>query len=492
MNPVNKTNQMPVEQETPVPQKSITPPGAAAPQPFPPPPLQPATITPPGKKRFSKKLLFVVLAFMVLVGLAFVVIRFILPGLGVVKTEITWWGLWEDQAIAQSLIEEYQAANPGVTVIYQKNDKEDYRERLASSLAKGEGPDIFRIHSSWVPMFAAELAPAPSNVLSAEDFGTIFYPVAVDELVSAQGPVAIPLEYDGLAMFINEEIFTTYGAIIPTDWNDLREVARSLTIKDERGVITQSGAALGTTSNVDHWPEIVALLMLQNGANPNSPNDSAGRGAQALSFYKQFSSADGVWDDTQPSSTIAFASGRVGIYFGPSWRALEIIERNPNLKFKVLSVPQVPKIESQSRDITYASYWVEGVWAKSPLKDEAWRFLRFLSERESLIKLYENASRVRDFGEPYPRADMRELLLTDPIVGGFLKLAPSARSGYLHSRTFDGVSGINTSLAQYYEDAIGAISPGSDAGRQVGTLATGVQQVLARYGLAAPVATPSQ
>ncbi|OGM31852.1 hypothetical protein A2803_01035 [Candidatus Woesebacteria bacterium RIFCSPHIGHO2_01_FULL_44_21] len=497
------TNQMPIEHDIPAPGGPVAPTTgsvpASAPAPQTPVAPKPETsslgtqmITPKGGGKFPKKLLFILLLVVFVIGVGFAVVKFILPNFRGISgsTELVWWGLWEDETLVQPLIEEYQNANPGVTIKYQRSDKEDYRERLTSALARGEGPDIFRLHNSWIPMFAAELEPAPSNILSSQDFQNAFYPVAAESAIGANGPLAVPLEYDGLAMFVNEEIFTTHAATIPTDWNDLREVAKALTIKDERGVITQSGVALGTTANVDHWPEIVALLLLQNGANPGSPNDAAGRGGQALSFYKQFSVVDRVWDDTQPTSTVAFSTGRVGMYFGPSWRALEIIERNPSLKFRVVPVPQVPKSDPSLPDVTYASYWVEGVSAKSKNVSEAWKFLKFMSERENLTKLYERSSASRPFGEPYSRVDMRDLLLADPVVGGFLRLAPNAKSSYLHSRTFDGASGINTALSQYYEDAINKINPTSDPKREMATLATGVQQVLSRYGLAAPLPTP--
>lgn len=475
---------MPVENEVPVSQAQLPLVSSSS---------MPVQVVAQGKKRLPKKVLFVVLTLLLLGILTFVLVKFILPGVRIGgKTELVWWGLWEDEDIIAPLIEEYEAANPNVSIKYQKNDKEDYRERLSSALARGDGPDIFRIHNSWVPMFAGELAPAPVEVMSSEEFRSTFYQVSADFLVGKEGPLAVPLEYDGLAMFINEEIFAAHGATIPTDWNEVRETARALTIKDERGVITQSGASLGTTSNVDHWPEIIGLLMIQNGADPNRPNDTSGRGRQALGFYKQFAVTDQVWDDTQPSSTIAFAEGRVGMYFGPSWRALEIKERKPSLRFRVVPVPQVPKAEDSSPDITYATFWAEGVSARSKGKEEAWKFLKFLTTRESLTKFYQNVVATREFGEPYSRVDMRELLLSDPLVGGFMQLAPNAKSSFLHSRTFDGVSGINTSLAQYYEDAINAISPAGDARRQMETLAAGVNEVLVRYGLAAPPAAPAR
>jgi multiple sugar transport system substrate-binding protein len=456
-----------------------------------PPPSTPVTNTvSSGGGKLPKTLLFIVLGVLLFAVGAFAVVRFVLPNLGGVvggKTELVWWGLWEDDGIIQPLIEEYEAANPNVTITYVKNSKEDYRERLANSLARGDGPDIFRFHNSWAPMFAGDLSTIPTSVMSAQEFQNTFYPVASDDLIGNEGPVGVPLMYDGLAMFINEEIFTTYGKTIPRDWNELRETARALTIKDEREVITQAGASLGTTSNVDHWPEIVGLLMLQNGADPEHPNDTAGRGEQALKFYNQFAKTDQIWDDTQPNSTIAFATGRVAMYIGPSWRAFEIRDRNPALKFRVESVPQVPKEDPTAPDITYASYWAEGVWDESTGKDEAWKFLKYLSEKEQLTMLYENSAQARLFGEPYPRPDMRELLLPDPIVGGFMELANSAKSSYLYSRTFDGASGINTSLTDYYEDTLGSISQGKASTREMSTLAIGVQQVLSRYGLAPPI-----
>jgi multiple sugar transport system substrate-binding protein len=484
MNPnTPSTGSMPSEGEIPV----LGPQGANAK-----PPVDAPQILAKPSRRFPKKLLFMVLGLVFLLVGVFAVFKLVVPRLGEISGNghLVWWGLWEDDTLVKPLIDEYQAANPGVTIEYIKNDKQDYRDRLMSALAKGDGPDIFRIHNSWVPVFRQDLSAMPSSLMSSQEFGSTFYPVAADDLIGVNGPYAIPLEYDGLAMFINTEIFTTYGATIPVDWNELRDTAKALTIKDERGVITQSGAALGTTANVDHWPEIVALLMLQNGADPNIPSDSAGRGGQALSFYKQFAAIDQVWDDTLPESTVAFATGRVGIYFGPSWRALEIMERNPSLKFRVESVPQVPKSDPNAPDITYASYWAEAVNAKSKNSQEAWKFLKFLSTKESLTKLYENASRTRPFGEPYSRVDMRDLLLGDPVVGGFLRLAPVAKSGFLHSRTYDGTSGINTSLAEYYADALADINPSRGAKVQLTTLSAGVNQVLSRYGLQAPAATP--
>ena len=97
--------------------------------------------------------------------------------------------------------------------------------------------------------------------------------------------------------------------------------------------------------------------------------------------------------------------------------------------------------------------------------------------------MYENASKTRLFGEPYPRAEMASLLSQDPIVGSIVTLAPDAQSWYLASRTFDGATGINSQIGKYFEDAINALTTGTPAAKALETVAAGVAQVLSQYGL---------
>ena len=432
------------------------------------------------------KILLGIVVILIASGLSFLLIRYVLPKFGLLTSsnkiqKITWWSLWEDPGIVQPLIDEYEKSHPKVKIAYVKQAKEDYRERLTNALAQGKGPDIFRIHNSWVAMFRNDLDRLPSSVMSASEFAKTFYPVASSDLSLGTSIVGIPLEYDGLGLFINEDIFDRAGKTPPSTWDDLRKVAIDLTVKDEKGNIQQAGVALGRTENVDHWPEIVGLMMLQNHAKLTSPKGKLAE--DALKFFTIFSSVDGVWDATLPPSTASFASGRLAMYLGPSWRVFEIKSQNPDLHFRVLPVPQLPKDVPTDQDISYASYWSEVVWERSESKDAAWEFLQFLSTPGSLQKLYANASKIRLFGEPYPRADMGQLLLGDPIVGGFISQASYSQSGFLASNSWDGESGINSKMAKYFEDAINSILDGKNITDVTETLSQGVKEVLTSYGI---------
>lgn len=450
-------------------------------------PFVPPVAPPPPKNKVldfikskSKILIGVGIAILVLI-LALVLVN-VFTKSKTASTSITWWGLWEDPSVITPLITEYEAAHPNVKITYVKQSPQDYRERLTNALAKGTGPDIFTFHNTWVPMFRNDLDTLPVSVMNPADFAKTFYPIANSDLTNGTSLVGIPLEYDGLTLFINEEMFNKAGKTPPTTWDELRITARALTVKDDQGVITQSGVALGRTENVDHWPEILALLMLQNGVDLTNP---VGKPAEdAITFFTLLSTVDGVWDATLPASTQAFAAGKVAMYIAPSWRAFEISQQNKSLQFKTVPVPQLPKDNPKQLDITYATYWAQGVWTKSTRKTDAWNFLKFMSTQESLQKFFSNAGKMRTFGEPYPRVDMANLLTPHPILGSIISQAPGAKSWYLASRTFDGPTGINSQISNYFGDAINAVVAGTQTPTQaLATVALGVKQVLTQYRL---------
>lgn len=452
----------------------------------------PPVVPPPAKKEFSR---IIILAAIGTIGLilVFIIIKIVISsfrGTRISAGTITWWGLWEDPSVVQPLINTYQSQHPGVKINYIKESPQDYRERLTSSLAKGSGPDIFEFHNSWVPMFRNSLDSLPASVMNPADFAKNFYPVASSDLTSGTSIVGIPLEYDALTLFINQDIFDKAGVTAPATWNDFTLTACKFTVKDDQGVITQAGAAMGRTENVDNWPEILALLMLQNNTDLSNPTGNLAEGA--LTFFTSFSvgtacNGNGsVWDSTLPSSTQEFAAGKLAMYIGPSWRAFDIQSQNPNLKFKAVPIPQLPKDNPSQPDITYATYWAQGVWSGSSNKSISWDFLKFLSTQDSLQKMYQAEGATRSFGEPYPRTDMGSLLSGHPFLGPIISQAPGAESWYLDSRTFDGPTGINTQMINYFGDAVNAVVNGTETPTQaLATAAQGVQQVLAQYKLVA-------
>lgn len=397
---------------------------------------------------------------------------------------LTYWGLWEPAGVIQPVIAKFEADHPHIKINYQMQSKQEYRERLQSALARGEGPDIMRIHASWSPMFNSHLLSATEEQFSVEEFNQIYYPVMTKDLINNNAVSAVPLMIDGLGLFVNNEVFKESAAAIPSNWDDFRQTAFDLTQRDQSGRITRSGAAMGTTGNISHWPDILAILMLQNSVNlarPDTTVNAQGRnlGADALRFYTIFASEDRVWDETLPNDIISFANGKVAMIIAPSWEVFQIQELNSKLDFSIYPIPQL----TSQKQINWASYWVEAVSQNTRYPAEAWQFLKYFSSSEALQIAYSEASKIRAFGELYPRRDMAGLLDKSGYTKPFIASAASAQSWYMSSSTGD--NGINDEIISYYQDAINSIvgSRRSSPEEALRTAALGVSQVLTKYGV---------
>lgn len=432
-------------------------------------------------KRIFKFLLLIAVIFLIV----FLAIRFLLPRFKKIvpnqEVILDYWGLWETKEIIEPLIIQFQQEHPEIKINYSRQYHKDYRERLQSALARGEGPDIFRFHNTWLPMLKNELAPVPADVFSAADFQSTFYPVASQDLRLGNNHYGVPLMFDCLSLLVNTEIFRAAGKQPPITWDELRTIAAELTVYDFGGQIKTAGAALGETSNVDHWSDILGLMMLQNGVDLARPEfcQPGGEaevcpGADALIFYTLFSTTDRVWDKTLPPSTYSFATGQTAMIIVPSWRIFNIKEINPQLQFEVLPAPQLT-----NEQIAWATYWVEGVSQKSKNQTAAWEFLKFLSQKETSEKFYSQVSQTRLFGEIPARTDMAALYQNHHFVSPFLKQAGKARSWYLASRTWD--NGLNDKMIKYFEDAVNAVLAGKSAKEALQTASQGVSQILNQY-----------
>ncbi len=474
---------------------------AQAPPPFPPPP--PPAVQPenpfipqvavpatgaspaPGGGGAIKKRIFMVLVF-ILLALGLVAGgRFVLGLLaGSKEVTITYWGLWENDATVRSVIADFEAKNPKIKVSYVKQSPRQYRERLQAAIARGEGPDVFRFHNTWVAMLAPDLAPVPKTVIPPAEFSSTFYPVASNDLVAGNTIYGLPMMTEGLGLYINEDLFAKAGVSEPVTWEDVLNIVPKLTVKDGT-TITTSAIALGTTGNVENWSDIVALMMLQNGAN--LVGLSGKEAEETILFYRKF--ADPVdpmytWNETLDNSIYAFAIGKVAMILAPSWRAFDVKQISPELRFKIVPVPQLP-----GNTVSWASYWVEGVSGKSKLQPQAFTFLKYLTSRETVTKLYSEAAKTRLFGEVYARTDLGSTIEADPFAGAYAKQAKTAKSFPLASRTFD--NGLNDKLIKYLEDAINSVAAGSAPSAALQTAANGFRQVLGQYGLTTSSAPPA-
>lgn len=349
---------------------------------------------------------------------------------------LTYWGLFTAKEVLAPLIKEYQEKHPHVTIDYSPrsfSSLAQYKELLLSRLSQGTGPDILRLHVSWLPPFASVLAPLPPKVMTEKEYRETFFPVAAEAANLNGSFYALPLQYDGLALYINDEALAEGGGKPPRTWEEFRQLAVKLTKteKENPEKVLRAGAALGNAANIPHAADILSLMLAQS--DLNFPADLDSEPAQhALIFYTNFLKKDRVWDPSLPNAVVAFARGQVAMILAPAWRLVDIANLNPGLKFSLNPVPQLPALSGREQtNVNWASFWVEGVSAKAKNKEVAWDFLKFLSSPESLKKMHSYETQFRPVGQLYPRQDLVSDLSVDPKVAAVLAGASSARTSLL-------------------------------------------------------------
>lgn len=505
---ISMANQFPLPTPLP-PQEPLPPAPPPAPSteaPLPPPeenpavppayqPPQPVT-APPVKSSPFRFLVPAVIGLLIIGGLIFGISRLFgafapkTTKTGETKvTTINYWGLWESPDIMKPVIEAFQADNPNIKVNYQLQSYQDYQDRLQTAMAGGSSPDVARIHSTWLPIFITNLLPAPANTVSASEIQTNFYPVVGNTLIVSNQVFGVPMNLDGLVLFVNNDHLRQAGVTAPATWEDIsgpNGVAQKLTLRDQvTGKITRAGIALGTTTNVRFWPDIVTLMLIQGGANllNFTPADITG----VLGPYTSFAAQGKYWDETMPDSVVAFANGKVSIIFAPLWVIPEIQAINPSLSWQVVPVPQLPDVSP----INWVSMWTEVVPKNAPHPTEAWKFVSFLASARAQQLLFESAVRERGLAQVPANKAVAQLASQNPFASALIPGLPNAKTFYTADYTRDNETALNSRLVKYLEDAVNAAAKKQDAEKIAQTLNAGFNQVLSQYRLVTPMPTPT-
>lgn len=364
---------------------------------------------------------------------------------------LTVWGVKDDSAIMADVIAGYNKLRPNVTVIFTPQSLENYRTRVQTQVLVGQSADIVAIHNSWLPMFLANklLAPAPGGLWGPGEYDGAFYKVVPDSFISGGKIYGIPSEVDGLALFYNQDILKGQNIAVPKTWDDLVVAALKTTVVDKQsGKMITGGVGLGNTDNVDRWSQIVGLLFLQQpNADITNPDNQAGR--EIVSFYNNPSGSPDkkVWSRDLGSTTRSFAAGKLAFYLGTVEDARMIKQTNPSLRFGVAPVPQLP-----DKKVDFACFWGYGVSGKSKNQAEAWRFLKFLTNRATEQYIFEQETAKFGLGRPYPRTALAGQLESDPVLGSFAAQGPIYKTWYLCPNTGD--RGLNDGMIAAFKSGI--------------------------------------
>ncbi len=355
------------------------------------------------------------------------------------NVSIEYWGMFESPDAMNTLIAKYNETHPGVKITYvDRNfdgDMARYKSTLLTRLKAGNGPQIFRAHSTWMPEYINEVSLNNQSV-KLEEFRQRFYPVAETQCVLTDGRViCIPLMYDGLALLYNKEMFSALGIGEPDTWDEVREAALKLTQRGANDTINVSGVTLGTSNNVSYASDILGLMFLQSGVAIPEGIDTD-RAKEALTFYTSFAREHRVWSVNFSDSLNVFASGQAAMTFGTTQDIIRVLELNPTMQLGVLAVPQLPDISGGTTSDTWASFWVESVSADASKEEQkaAWDFLEWMSQPDQQKMLYTETSKYKKFGFVPGNREAQNVVADNPYLVNMAKQAVYSRTSIISDK----------------------------------------------------------
>jgi len=338
------------------------------------------------------------------------------------QVEIEYWQYFFEARVTamDQLIENFEAANPGITVNMTHFPYADYRTRTAVAIPAGEGPDVVQLFYGWLNDYieAELIQPLPADVFPVEEINADFFPMVQAMEVGGQY-YALPTAVRSLALFYNRRLFEAAGIENPpATLEELVETAAALTERDGAGNITQVGITTGMTAQDHHWWREV--LIRQFGGEPylddyQTVNYNTEAGLAALDFYTSLEdehgvTASGFMDEPQA----AFRAGRAGMHIDGSFR-IGALNDTRGLDWGVAELPAGP----DGTQSNYSSYWVNAITTKAEGEryDASVLFMDYITSPEAMQIWLEVV------GELPARVDvgMTEENANDPVYGPFIR-----------------------------------------------------------------------
>ncbi|MEK9186548.1 MAG: hypothetical protein AAB885_03110, partial [Patescibacteria group bacterium] len=72
---------------------------------------------------------------------------------------LTLWGVFDDPAVMNEIINDYKRLRPRAEIVYQQINAANYESDLINQLATPQSPDLFMFHNSWLPKHFDKLWP---------------------------------------------------------------------------------------------------------------------------------------------------------------------------------------------------------------------------------------------------------------------------------------------------------------------------------------------
>lgn len=283
------------------------------------------------------------------------------------------WGGPTYPAAAQALVDKYNAEHPDVKVVYRSVPWNNWYETFVTAIASGSAPDISTGAGFQAVQLYDQGAILPVDEVVAQLDPADFAPGALEALRYDDHYVGLPWAVDLRVLFYRKDVLEAAGVAVPTNWGELRDAAKALTVAGKRGLVS-SGDSGGM-----HW---ILASAINNGGGlfdaEGKPALNGERTTEALQYLTDLV-ADGsvnpasvgyVNDDARGS----FFRGEAGFLLnGPL-----LPDQAGDIKDQIGTVPPLKALHDDVGTV----YWVNNimVYNQTEHPTETMAFLKWWSD----------------------------------------------------------------------------------------------------------------
>ncbi len=338
----------------------------------------------------------------------------------------SFWGNFMDLEFFRQVAVKFEAVNPDVKLKLEYITG-DYGRKLPLLLVSNTAADIILMDDENYPAYAArgyleDLAPyiaRDSDVLRLGEF----LPTSMESFNFRGFQGGLPWDGLSILIFYNKDMFDREGEPYPADdwtWDDFRAISKRLTKDlDGDGRLDQFGmnfgyGFLGFEPILWSFGGEVLSADKEHGAF-NTPS-----GLESIQFihdmkYKDHSIA---WTGEMEGllSEVQLLTGRVGMTLAGTYMMITLDNVKGGMRWDVAHIPRGPHGDRYTR----VSWDGISINARTPHKEEAWRFIRFLLS-EPCQALIGKMGR----GMPVRRADVEKYFIK-PDSGIHMEIALEA------------------------------------------------------------------
>jgi multiple sugar transport system substrate-binding protein len=316
-----------------------------------------------------------------------------------------WWEPELPDGEFRALIDEFEEANPDITVKLVSGPYASTKEQLFAGAASGTMPDVVGLDGAWVNDFASQGVIADLSALMEEndyDDSELASQIQVDG-----STYMIPVVNFVYPMFTNDDLLAQAGVNAPpTNRTEFADAAGKVSALggDVSGWVLPLSleSPNGVQNDVMSWVWASGGSMLKDG-KPDLTNDDVTSAVEYIGdLWDAGVIASGSFTMKEQDKVEEFTNGRAGMMIDSLAHINLIRETNPDLQFSISAIPAEDGYDGE-RGIPYAS-WGIGVAENSEHKDAAFKLVSYLmseqtnSELSTMAKAFPgNSKSVPDF-----------------------------------------------------------------------------------------------